>query len=459
VFQIDSGFEAKVGDWLESKPGFPQGVGTLAEEIRSKGMKPGLWLSPFIVHSGSKIARQHRDWLLRGRLGVPLTSSYVSNNLNKALDLTRPQALEHVCEIVRKAVEEWGYAYLKLDYLYAAGIKGRYRERTKTRAQVLRRGLEALRETVGPDVELLGCGVPLGSAIGIFDSVRIGPDVAPSWGPDIGLLSAILHFEPNLPSVRNALQNTITRAFFHDQLWVNDPDCLLVRPDANLSLAEVRTLATTIAFSGGSLLLSDDLTRLPGNRLKIVEQLLPLIGKRPRVLDWFDSPKPGLLRLDLNNSTGSWHLLAVFNWSRDQRDFNLSFEKLDLPPSKFFARDFWEGDTGRASDGRLVIKGIPPHGVSLLALRPVTGENPVYLGSSFHVSQGLEVANWSASLQDAVSIQVERLGKSEGVVDIYYPRTPQDVVCNQGRVEWEKFEDGILRLHLKFKGKANLEIR
>ena len=138
---------------------------------------------------------------------------------------------------------------------------------------------------------------------------------------------------------------------------------------------------------------------------------------------------------------------------------DLSFEKLDLTPRNFFVRDFWEGDTGRSSDGRLVIKGIPPHGVSLLALRSVEGEKPVYLGSSFHVSQGLEVAGWSASPQDGVSLQLERLGKSEGVVDIYYPQTPQDVVCNQGRVEWEKFENGILRLHLKFEGKANLEIR
>jgi alpha-galactosidase len=301
--------------------------------------------------------------------------------------------------------------------------------------------------------------VPLGSAIGVFDSVRIGPDVAPGWDPDIGLLSAILRFEPNLPSVRNSLQNIITRAFFHDQLWGNDPDCLLVRPEAKLSLAEVRTLATAIVFSGGSLLLSDDLTRLPGDRLKIVEQLLPLIGKRPRVLDWFDSPTPSLLRLDLNNSTGNWHLLAVFNWSRDERDFDLPFEKLDLPPRDFFLREFWAGKTGRVSGGRLVVKGIPPHGVSLLALRPVEREKPVYLGSSFHISQGLEVASWSSSPQDGVSIQLERLGKSEGVVDIYYPRTPQNVVCNQGRVEWEKFEDGVLRLHLEFEGKADLEIR
>ena len=45
----------------------------------------------------------------------------------------------------------------------------------------------------------------------------------------------------------------------------------------------MQTLATAIAMTGGSLLLSDDLPKLPEERLRIAEVLLPVIGERARV--------------------------------------------------------------------------------------------------------------------------------------------------------------------------------
>ncbi len=148
----------------------------------------------------------------------------------------------------------------------------------KTRAQVLRMGLEALREAAGPDVHLLGCGVPLGPSIGIFDSMRIGADVAPDWPPSELGNESFFRGEFNMPSTRNAIQNALTRAFMHERWWVNDPDCLNLRPDSNLTLAEVQSMATVIALTGGPLLLSDDLPKLPVERLRIAQQLVPLTG-------------------------------------------------------------------------------------------------------------------------------------------------------------------------------------
>ena len=213
--QIDDGFEAQVGDWLEFSPGFPDGVAPLAREITAAGFTPGLWLAPYIVHSKAKLKRQHPDWLLRNRFGFRVNTGFIWDNLNTALDLTHPEALEYTREVVRTAAHDWGFTFLKLDFLYAAAVQGCYRDKTKTRAQVLRRGLEVLREAAGPDVHLLGCGSPLGSSIGIFDSMRIGSDVDQRWKPYIKRSGTFLYKELSVPSARNAIQNTLTRAPLH----------------------------------------------------------------------------------------------------------------------------------------------------------------------------------------------------------------------------------------------------
>jgi len=458
LFQIDDGFEETIGDWFEFSPGFSEGLAPIAREIKSSGMTPGLWLAPFIVHSRSKLARKKRKWFVRNRLGFSASAGFIWNNFTKALDLTNPEALGYVRDVLRTAVEEWGYPYLKLDFLYAGAIKGIYKDRTKTRAQILRSGFDEIRKVVGPDVMLLGCGVPIGSAVGIFDVVRIGADVAPTWLPDFILPQALTSDEPNLPSTRNALQNTISRAFFHNKWWINDPDCLLVRPDSQLTLAEVRSLATAIALTGGSLLLSDDLSKLPGERLRIVEQLIPLIGKSPRVMDWFDNPTPALLRLDLENQTGKWHLLGVFNWSDEPVDMSISLSSFDLPAGEYYIRDFWEGSVVKVSDGALDAKTIPAHGVKLVSLRPHQTTAPVYLGSSFHISQGLEVVEWSISPDSGINLRLEKPGEAHGVLDIMTPQPINDVTCGHNKVEWQQDESGYIRLRLDFDKSVQIEI-
>jgi len=459
LIQIDDGYQAQIGDWFEFDPEFSEGVAPLAQGIHEAGFTPGLWLAPFIVHSKSKLAKHHRSWLLRNRWGLPVNAGFVWNNFNKALDLTHPEALAYACDVVRLASEEWGYPYLKLDFLYAAALNGRFRDRTKTRAQVLRLGLEAIRQAVGPDVELLGCGCPIGSAIGLVDAMRIGADVAPRWMPKQMGFEAPVRDETPLPSTRNALLNTLTRAPMHRRWWVNDPDCLLIRPDSELTLAEIQSLATAIALTGGALLLSDDLPKLPPDRLRIVEQLLPLIGKAPRVIDWFDAPMPRLVRLDLENKTGPWHLLAIFNWENQPQDRSLPLEVFDLDPSiEYLSRAFWEGTSDWVSEGTLDLRGIPPHGVKLLALRSATKEEPRYLGSNLHISQGLEVAQWSATTPEGVCLQLERPGKSRGEVELYLARPPQRAALNQKEIAWQTSGQDCYKLSVSFEATAVLEI-
>jgi alpha-galactosidase len=456
VIQIDDGFESQVGDWFSFNSGFPNGLAPLAAKIRDAGFTPGLWLSPFIVHPRSVLVESHPEWLLRGRLGRPVNAGYFWGSFSNALDLTHPEALAYASEVIRAAVHDWGFSYLKLDFLYVAALRGRYRDPTRTRAHVLRAGLETLRAAAGDQAFLLGCSCPLGPAIGIVDAMRIGADTSCRWLPAYKGRELFLKSEPNLPSARNASHNAITRAALHRRWWINDPDCLLLRPETELTLAEIQSLATVIALTGGSLFLSDHLPDLPPDRLRIAETLLPLIGKRPHILDWLDNPTPGGLQLDLNGPAGPWHLLAIFNWEDQTRDLALQMRDFYLDPQEeYIAREFWKGETFRFSskppaEGQPRFQAVPPHGVVLLAVRPHRPYRPQYLGGNLHISQGLEVSAWNWEANSRLSLQLQRPGRSQGHIELSFPHPPKAAFLDGRATGWEFSGEGRYRFAVGF---------
>jgi len=456
--QIDSGFEAQVGDWFHFNDSFPQGVAPLATKIQVSGHTPGLWLAPFIVDPRSQIAANYPDWLIRGHFNRPANAGFLFGRFAAGLDLTHPDALAYVDDVIHTAVHEWGFRYLKLDFLYAASLQGRYRDPTLTRAQILRIGLEQIRKSAGEGVFTLGCGCPLGPAIGLVDAMRIGADVDRRWNASYKGIEFLLKNETDMPSTRWSTHNAITRAPMHRRWWINDPDCLLVRPTTNLTLAEVQTLATTIALTGGSMLLSDHLPDLPSDRLHIAEVLLPVIDKRPYILDWFDNPTPQRLQLDLEGATGQWHLLALFNWSDCMQDIHLDLKDFYIDSQvKYIAREFWSGETYHLINGTLEFKEIPPHSVVLLSVRPYRPYQPQYLGSDLHISQGLEVSSWKTNQND-LEVSIKRPSLTDGKVEISLPHPPKYARIGTKEISWRAKESNIYQFKLKFHKKVNLHV-
>jgi alpha-galactosidase len=457
LMQIDDGYESQVGDWLSFKPDFPEGLAPLAQEIKDTGFTPGVWLAPFIVQPNAQLRKDHPEWILHNRWGFPVNAGFIWDRFTTALDLTHPEAMAHACEVVRTAVDQWGFPYLKLDFLYAGALPGRHHDPTKTRAQILRSALQAIREAAGETITLVGCGCPIGSGIGILDAMRIGPDVDPQWEPKYKGIGMMFKGEPDMPSARNAIHNTLTRASFNHRWWINDPDCLLLRPATHLTLNEVRCLATAIALTGGSLLLSDHLPELPPERLSIAEALLPVIGKRPHVLDWFDNPTPTHLQLDLNGPAGPWHLLGLFNWEPSEKDLQVELTDFYLDPQvEYFMREFWSGDIYQVRDSQLKLNTIPAHGAAILAVRPLQPYHPQYLGSDLHISQGLEVSKWE-SAEDDLLIQLSRPGKANGKIELGLPRQPTEALLNNRSISWEN--DGNNRFILPVEFEQTCEIR
>ena len=285
VFQVDDGYQAAIGDWLETNDRFPGDLAGLASSIRSAGRTPGLWLAPFLVAPDSEVARRHPDWIARHRVdGVdtgPLRTWWNppwgggEDGLMYGLDTTHPEVVAHL-EHLASAVVDAGFPYLKLDFTYSPSVDGGYTDPGRTPAERVRAGFAALRRGAGDDVFLLGCGVPLSNVVGLVDANRIGPDVAPLWALDpseemvpgyLGIQSATSH----------AFTNTLTRAFMHRRLWINDPDCLMLRAtDTGLGPAAATTWARAVGVSGGMALVSDDLALLDDASRRLLDDVVSL---------------------------------------------------------------------------------------------------------------------------------------------------------------------------------------
>ena len=253
LFQIDDGWETKVGDWLDAdREKFPEGMAPLAEEIHKKGLRAGLWLAPFVCQKGSNIYNNHPDWLLR----VDGKPWYCGINWGGffSLDIDNPEVKKYLRWVFRRVLTEWGFDLVKLDFLYGAAPFG---SETESRAGRMIRAMDFLRELCG-DKLILGCGVPMMPAFGRVDYCRIGCDVGLDW--DGSWLMQQTHRER--VSTRQSLQNTVFRRQLNGRAFGNDPDVFFLRTD-NLKLTgeQKQTLAEINALLGSVWLTSDDMGR------------------------------------------------------------------------------------------------------------------------------------------------------------------------------------------------------
>jgi alpha-galactosidase len=302
VFQVDDGYQRAIGDWLFPNERFPGGLEPLAADITATGATPGIWLAPFLAAPGSALLAEHPDWTANHASGRPLVGSVnpAWGGAVLVLDTTRPEVLAHL-EATAAALVDAGYRYLKLDFTYAPAVPGRYADPSRTPAQRVRAGMEAVRRSAGERTFLLGCGLPLGAGIGVVDGMRIGPDVAPWWEPR----DAFPGYAEAAPSTLNAWRSTLVRSAFHRRLWLNDPDCLMLRTaETELSPEAVRAWALAVGMSGGMAIVSDDLALLDGDARRLLDEVIDLgraaddearTGAPPRCDDLLDAATPRLL--------------------------------------------------------------------------------------------------------------------------------------------------------------------
>lgn len=247
VVQIDDGWQAAVGDWTTSSGRFGP-LSALADRIAATGRRAGIWLAPFTVSARSALASEHPQWCVGSagkNWGGPLAG----------LDMTHPMAREYLWAALRE-LRDAGFSFFKLDFLYSGAVPGR-RHQDASGEDAYRSGLELVRDAVGPDAYLVGCGAPILPSVGAVDAMRVSPDTFHEGQQDgsVGLRGEA--------GVR-------ARTWQHGRFWANDADCLVVRPSYPLR-AE---LAKLIEECGGMRSISDRLGDLDSWGLRAIRRSL-----------------------------------------------------------------------------------------------------------------------------------------------------------------------------------------
>lgn len=433
--QVDDGYFTHRGDWTTPSCLFPHGMKFIAEKIRAAGFKPGIWLSPFQISGGSKLFQEHPDWTVKDKRGNPIGEGFDASMKYSyyCLDCTNPEVIDWLKSLFRTITEDWGYEYLKIDFLYAAAIDGARYDRNVTRAQALRRGLEVIRETVGDKIPILGCLAPIGQAVGIVNSYRVSPDTATRW-------KSPWPFECG-PALRDTMRNTILRYFMHNKFWTNDPDCVIARrgkerseypksaeieflsKGGTISEDEVRFELTVLGILGGPLIYSDDPINLAPEREKYLPLLLPAYQGKAKILDLLEEDLPHILDLKINKGYDQWDLVGLLNWSDSPRDTELEFSKIELKKDVYYhAFSFWhEKYLGRIK-GRLAIKKISAHSAALLSIREALTV-PQLVSSTIHITQGaaeIEKSAWNDKAR-TLDITLKHPGMRSGRLFIHIP--------------------------------------
>jgi alpha-galactosidase len=167
------------GGWTNGTSAWPD-MGKLADGIRSRNVRPGIWVRPLEAPGDTPRNLLQSD----NRTGR-------AKSRNLAYDPTVPEAKEKIRAKFRQAVE-WGYEMVKHDFS-TYDLFGRwgfemgpqptlpgwsFSDRSRTNAEIIADLYALLRDAVGDKVLLDGCNTIGHLGQGIFDLERIGDDTS-----------------------------------------------------------------------------------------------------------------------------------------------------------------------------------------------------------------------------------------------------------------------------------------
>ncbi|MBE6929031.1 MAG: alpha-galactosidase [Ruminococcaceae bacterium] len=343
--QIDDGWFINWGEWEENEK-FSDGMKKLADEIRAEGFIPGIWLCPFSANKGSKLFREHPE-LLIGKPDGSGPVSIANGGSLFAIDPTNPVMEEKMRKLYHRLTYDWGYGYIKMDYMISGNVAGVHYDKRATTVSSMRRGLEIIRESVKPGTFLLACSSPLAPPIGLVDGMRTSCDIFHNWN-----------------SVKECFLRNLKRYFYHKKVWINDPDCILVRNHEHedekcMRLCtrtddEIRVFLTVTAATGGIVMLSDKLPLLTDERISWLSALFPVPPRAAVPLDYFDTDCPGIL--DFGEVNGA-RIVALVNWEDEACTMTVPAACIDGEKHVF---EFWTQENLGTVSGALSTV-IPAH--------------------------------------------------------------------------------------------------
>lgn len=433
LMQIDDGWQREStfsADWTANEKTFGGGIQALSQKISGAGQRLGLWFAPTLMVNTGSFFKRHYDYNIF--YGDEIKRAFGGNEVLASegdgsvypLDLEKPEVLAHIEESFRNAVENFNCRYFKIDFLVRSLLRATAGDDVVTYANdycvaVYKNAVRQIRRTVGDDAYLLACGAPITEAVGVFDSIRASQDI--TW-----CKGSFEHPGYWTLIVKNA-QNIFLRSYYHNRVFINDPDALLVRDylgekddDFRPALEEARVWATVVAMSGGPVLINEELERLSDERKELIRQVLPPIGVGLVPEEFFEYP----LCSRVNVTCGDARIAAVFNWTEEPADKAV---RLDGP---VFAFDCWSKEFLGRFEGEIPLTAMAPHSVRALYLKNVS-EIPQFLCADANFYMGMKTVNaaWTGTEL--------RLENAAGNVYVHCPEG-WECACGEIIAVWEK---------------------
>jgi hypothetical protein len=371
---------------------FPHGMKWLAEQIRSLGFRPGIWTVPWGTGDES-FYQAHQKWFLHDSDGKPLSNW----NGRYVLDPSQAEVRRQMEEAHHTMAFDWGYEFFKIDGMSGRdqGYSAHFFERPEIRAAFRQPVtdpyslcIEALRRGIGPDSIFLACqGHYTGPEVAWADAARLGADIV----------------EPNQPphwaNYLNQARITLSQLFTHNLVWYNDPDTLLVGEFAPLNEARIAT--TVVALPGQLTFFGDKLSQLPVERMRLLQQVLPVCDVHPLDLSPLNALKP-IWDLKVRRPFGTWDVASLFNWGEMPDEVRMTFADLGLDEGKnYLLYEFWSEKFLGVHRGNFSAR-IEGHSNLLLAVHEQL-DHPQFLSTNRHVSQGgveLSTEEWNPSKRE-----------------------------------------------------------
>lgn len=406
IVQLDACFtRGEDANYLEwTRETFPKGGKWVFQYIKSKGLKPGLWVNVY----GSNYARPEctekypENYFLCDKDGNLSSACCTADDTVVRLDYTNPEVIEkHLKPMFKILKEDWGLKYLKdagwgtwMDY-YEKNKEKAF-DPTRESREVYVEVQKALRETLGDDVFINGCAMhEVGLGFGIFDGSRTGGDDRAIWYPK----------KESGMSMQTYFHSLFGANYLHNITWFCDPDTVMVRNP--LTLEEARTIVSAIALTGQLYMASDFMAKLPQGRLELYRKTMPSTpvvpidlypykiksNKRngvvwccPQVNEY-----PRAIDLKVNAESGPYDVVSVFNWADDEETQTLFLgEDLGLDTEKaYLIFDFWNQKLKEITKNKIT-SSIPAHGTRVYVIRPVL-KRPQLLATSRHITGAVSI--------------------------------------------------------------------
>lgn len=274
---IDDGYHPW-GDWQTADPEkFPRGLKPVASEIKSMGLKPGLWMAPFVAHTNSEIFKK-QDWFLKDSKGGLI---YGHNAMKivpdffwphaYVLDYEKPEVEKYIHDSIDTMLGDWGFNLIKLDFM-ASIYFDPHLKTPKIPHHFVKNLLSYIHKNY-PHVYILGGVIPIKPILGLADSIRISNDTIIPQLDGVWPINKIVH----TMRLTQLGENLIGRKNLAEVIAL-DPDVFVCRGSLGFSEEQIRWLATIIKETPNGLkILGDDLPNLSWERVQ--KYILPLFRK------------------------------------------------------------------------------------------------------------------------------------------------------------------------------------